>query len=81
MSVSAGNATYLPTVFGHEDVIRWEEILGHTTAMMRGGAMGITFTFDEKSYDIYYGYRGSLDSMGSDEQYPILSSMNINEEE
>ncbi|WP_343045158.1 PEFG-CTERM sorting domain-containing protein [Nitrosopumilus cobalaminigenes] len=40
----------------------------------------VTFTFDEKSYDIYYGYRGSLDSMGSDEQYPILSSMNINEE-
>jgi hypothetical protein len=22
----------------------------------------VTFTFDEKSYDIYYGYRGSLDS-------------------
>lgn len=40
----------------------------------------ITFTFDGKSYDIYYGYRGSLDSMGSDEQYPVLSSMNINEE-
>ena len=40
----------------------------------------VTFTFDEKSYDVYYGYRGSLDSMGSDEQYPILSSMKINEE-
>jgi len=40
----------------------------------------VTFTFDEKSYDIYYGYRGSLDSMGSDEQYPVLSSMKINEE-
>ena len=40
----------------------------------------VTFTFDEKPYDIYYGYRGSLDSMGSDEQYPVLSSMNINEE-
>jgi len=40
----------------------------------------VTFTFDEKSYDVYYGYRGSLDSMGSDELYPVLSSMNINEE-
>ncbi|MGY5143270.1 MAG: PEFG-CTERM sorting domain-containing protein [Candidatus Nitrosopumilus sp. bin_32a] len=40
----------------------------------------VTFAFDEKSYDIYYGYRGSLDSMGSDELYPVLSSMNINEE-
>ena len=40
----------------------------------------VTFAFDEKSYDIYYGYRGSLDSMGSDDLYPVLSSMNINEE-
>lgn len=40
----------------------------------------VTFTFDDKSYDIYYGYRGSLDSMGSDEQYPVLSTMKINEE-
>jgi len=40
----------------------------------------VTFTFDEKSYDIYYGYRGSLDDMGSHTVYPILSSMNINQE-
>jgi len=40
----------------------------------------VTFTYDEKLYDIYYGYRGSLDSMGSDELYPVLSSMKINEE-
>jgi hypothetical protein len=40
----------------------------------------VTFTFDEKSYDIYYGYHGSLDSMGSDSAFPTLSSMNINEE-
>ena len=40
----------------------------------------VTFVFDEKSYDIYYGYRGSLDSMGSDELYPVLDSMKINEE-
>ena len=30
----------------------------------------VTFGFDEKSYDIYYGYRGSLDSMGTDHHYP-----------
>ncbi len=39
-----------------------------------------TFTFDDKSYDIYYGYRGSLDAMGSDEVFPTVSTMNINEE-
>ena len=40
----------------------------------------VTFEFDGNSYDVYYGYRGSLDSMGSHELYPILSSMSINEE-
>ena len=40
----------------------------------------VTFVFDEKSYDIYYGYRGSLDDMSSHTSDPVLSSMNINEE-
>ena len=40
----------------------------------------VTFEFDGNSYDVYYGYRGSLDSMGSNELYPILYSMSINEE-
>ena len=40
----------------------------------------VTFTFDEKSYDIYYGYRGSLDDMSSHTSYPVLSSMDINQE-
>lgn len=40
----------------------------------------ITFEFDDNMYDIYYGYKGSLDSMGSHHEEPILSSMSINEE-
>jgi len=40
----------------------------------------VTFEFDGNSYDVYYGHRGSLDSMGSHELYPILHSMSINEE-
>ena len=40
----------------------------------------VTFTFDEKSYDVYYGYHGSLDAMGSDDIFPVLASMDINEE-
>jgi len=40
----------------------------------------VTFEFNEKSYDVYYGYHGSLDAMGSDDPFPVLSSMNINEE-
>lgn len=40
----------------------------------------VPFTFDEKSYDIYYGYKGSLDDMSSNTSFPILSSMDINQE-
>ena len=40
----------------------------------------VTFVFDEKPYDIYYGYRGSLDDMSSHTSYPVLSSMDINAE-
>ena len=40
----------------------------------------ITFEFDEKSYDLYYGYKGSLDSIGEDHLFPTLSSMNLNQE-
>jgi predicted secreted protein with PEFG-CTERM motif len=39
-----------------------------------------TITVDDDSYDMYYGYHGSLDSMTSDEPQPKLSSMGINQE-
>ena len=37
-------------------------------------------TVDDDSYDMYYGYHGSLDSMASEKPEPMLSSMSINEE-
>lgn len=35
---------------------------------------------DGNSYDIYYGYHGSLDAMGGDYQDPTLSEITINDE-
>ncbi len=35
---------------------------------------------DGVSYDMYFGYSGSIDSMGSDKPHPMLSSMSINQE-
>ena len=35
---------------------------------------------DDDYHDMYYGYSGSIDSMGSDKPHPILSSMSINQE-
>jgi len=37
-------------------------------------------TVDDISYDMYYGYHGSLDSMASKKPEPVLSSMSINQE-
>jgi predicted secreted protein with PEFG-CTERM motif len=35
---------------------------------------------DDDFHDMYYGYSGSIDSMGSDKPHPILSHMSINQE-
>jgi predicted secreted protein with PEFG-CTERM motif len=35
---------------------------------------------DENSYDLYYGYHGSLDALGSYDVFPTLSTIKINEE-
>ena len=39
-----------------------------------------TITVDDVSYDLYYGYHGSFDSMTSDEPRPKLSTMSLNQE-
>ena len=38
------------------------------------------FEFDGISYDIYYGFHGSLDAMGEAPQDPTLAEMDINQE-
>lgn len=40
----------------------------------------VVITVDDVSYDMYYGYHGSFDSMASDEPQPELKSMSINQE-
>ena len=40
----------------------------------------ITFEIGDETFDIYYGYKGSLDSIGAHDDDPVLSSMSINEE-
>ena len=40
----------------------------------------ITFEIGDDTFDIYYGYKGSLDSIGAHDDDPVLSSMSINEE-
>ena len=40
----------------------------------------LSFEIDERIFDIYYGYKGSLDDIGSDFVKPSLASMNVNQE-
>ena len=39
----------------------------------------VSFEIDERLFDVYYGYKGSLDDIGSDFVKPSLASMSINQ--
>lgn len=75
----------LITVYGSEDIyaehiFKDVKVYAQYLDISQLESEKVTFTFDDKSYDVYYGYHGSLDAMGSDDLFPTLSSMNINEE-
>ena len=70
----------IPTGVYAEHAFKDMEAFGQYPDIGQIMAEKITFEFDDDTYDIYYGYKGSLDSMGSHHEEPILSSMSINEE-
>ena len=70
----------IPTGVYAENIFKETEAFGQYPDIGQIMAEKITFEFDDDTYDIYYGYKGSLDSMGSHPEEPILSSMSINEE-
>ena len=40
----------------------------------------VSFEIEDRIFDVYYGYKGSLDDIGSDFVKPTLASMSINEQ-
>ena len=56
------------------------EALGQYFDIAQIMADKFVFEIGDQTFDVYYGYKGSLDSMGSEFVEPTLSSMNINEE-
>ena len=70
----------IPTGVYAENIFKETKAFGQYPDIGQIMAEKITFEFDDDTYDIYYGYKGSLDSMGSHPEEPILSSMSINEE-
>ena len=70
----------IPTGVYAENIFRETEAFGQYPDIGQIMAEKITFEFGDDMFDIYYGYKGSLDSMGSKYEEPILFSMTINEE-
>ena len=56
------------------------EVFGQYPDIGQIMAEKITFEIGDDIFDIYYGYKGSLDSIGAHDDDPVLSSMSINEE-
>jgi len=69
-----------PTDVFAEHVFKDIEAFGQYFDIAQIMAEKIVFEIGDDTYDVYYGYKGSLDSMGSEHLEPTLSSMNINEE-
>lgn len=63
-----------------EHVFKDREAFGQYFDIAQIMAEKITFEIEDNIFDIYYGYKGSLDSMGGDHVEPTLSSISINEE-
>jgi len=70
----------LPANVYAEHIFKDREAFGQYFDIAQLMAEKITFEIEENIFDIYYGYKGSLDSMGAEHVEPILSSMDINEE-
>ena len=71
----------LPTSIVHaEHIFEDHEAFAQHLDISQISAEKFVMQVDDESYDMYYGYSGSIDSMGSDKPQPILSSMSINQE-
>ena len=70
----------LPTSVYAEHVFEDTEAFAQIPDIVQLSSEKFVITIDDDSYDMYYGYHGSFDSMASDEPQPKLSSMSINQE-
>ena len=71
----------LPTSVAYaEHIFEDNEAFAEYLDISQISAEKFVMTVDDDSYDMYYGYHGSLDSMASEKPEPILSSMSINQE-
>jgi len=70
----------MPTPVHAEHIFKDMEAFGQYFDIAQIMAEKIVFEIGDDTYDVYYGYKGSLDSMGGDFVPPTLDSMVINEE-
>lgn len=70
----------IPSTVYAEHIFKDREAFAQYLDIAQVMAEKFVFEFGDNSYDVYYGYKGSLDSMGDDFVPPTLDSMMINEE-
>jgi len=63
-----------------EHIFEDDEAFAQHLDISQISAEKFVMSVDDDSHDMYYGYSGSIDSMGSDRSHPILLSMSINQE-
>jgi predicted secreted protein with PEFG-CTERM motif len=69
-----------PTTVYAEHIFKDNDAFAQQLDISQISAEKFTMNVDDTSYDMYYGYHGSLDSMASNKLEPTLSSMSINQE-
>lgn len=71
---------FSPTLVYAEHVFENQEAFAQYLDISQLESEKFTLIFNDVPYDLYYGYRGSLDSMGSYHEYPTLDSLTVNSE-
>jgi len=57
-----------------EHIFEDDEVFAQHLDISQISAEKFVMSVDDDSHDMYYGYSGSIDSMGSDRSHPILLS-------
>ena len=70
----------LPTSVYAEHVFEDTEAFAQIPDIVQLSSEKFVITIDDDSYDMYYGYHASLDSIVSDEPQPKISFMSINQD-
>ncbi len=71
---------FIPSGVYADHIFKDQKIFAQYLDIAQIMAEKVSFEFDGETFEIFYGYKGSLDSMGIEHKTPTLSSISIHEE-